>query len=442
MKRDAILKGERIADARHLRPDPDGEWMVPDSRRQNRVRLDPPCCSCATFGNRRRAGHQGNYLYCKHIWAAQLTVWWEERNSAALEKLPVPVRLTPSWLIGIEPLPPPPPRTDGFGPIPFPTPEQRRLKKDARGREAEDFNEEHLLRLLYELCMDYPDERLMSRRRGRTPWALRHMLFAVLLRSAVEKRSRSLRKHLRDAQASGFLPRDRTPPHPNKVLEYCGKSAVRSALEVLVYATAEPFEDFEHYFAIDSTDFDLPRPTPTVETEGASEPVRVEAKAKLHAVCGMRTGVFVAVNVTRGHAHDGPYFARLMEMTDDRFKIRGVYADNSYASDRNFRYVDFLGATPFIAFRDDATGEGSKRYYKKWLRVNRNDPERFERGQRRRRRIESAFNSLKSKHGDRVASRKWGRIEGEILAKVVCHNVRRVVFAAYDHGIKPGFWPT
>ncbi len=54
-------------------------------------------------------------------------------------------------------------------------------------------------------------------------------------------------------------------------------------------------------------------------------------------------------------------------MTAENFAVREVSADKAYASARNYDAIDRHGATPFIAFKSNHTGRGSRLWEKMYL---------------------------------------------------------------------------
>jgi len=73
-------------------------------------------------------------------------------------------------------------------------------------------------------------------------------------------------------------------------------------------------------------------------------------------MCGVHTHVVTAAEIRDRHAADAKSLPYLVDMTAENFVLREVSADKAYASARNYDAIDRYGATPFIAFKANATG--------------------------------------------------------------------------------------
>jgi transposase len=70
------------------------------------------------------------------------------------------------------------------------------------------------------------------------------------------------------------------------------------------------------------------------------------------------------------------------------------------------------------------------------LRFHRQD---FMRAYHKRSNVESSFSAVKRVFGDFVRSKVKTAQINEVLFKILCHNIRQVIFAMFELGIAPTF---
>jgi len=109
-------------------------------------------------------------------------------------------------------------------------------------------------------------------------------------------------------------------------------------------------------------------------------------------------------------------------MTAENFALCEVVADKEYASARNYDAIDRYGATPFIAFKSNHTGRGSRLWEKMYhhFQLRRDD---FLAHYRKRSNVESTFSMIKAKFRDHVHSKTPVAMVNEVLCKLICHNI-------------------
>jgi transposase len=117
------------------------------------------------------------------------------------------------------------------------------------------------------------------------------------------------------------------------------------------------------------------------------------------------------------------------------FDVREVAADKGYSSVDNHDAIAKVGATPFIAFKSNATGEvgGLFRKMFHFFQFKRED---FLAHYHRRSNVESTVMMIKSKFGDSVRSKSDTAVRNEVLCKVLAHNVCCLISAMYELGIE------
>ena len=53
--------------------------------------------------------------------------------------------------------------------------------------------------------------------------------------------------------------------------------------------------------------------------------------------------------------------------------------------------------------------------------------------------VESAFNMIKAKFGDKLKSKNWTAQQNELLCKLIAHNIVVLVHEMFELGINPNF---
>jgi hypothetical protein len=86
----------------------------------------------------------------------------------------------------------------------------------------------------------------------------------------------------------------------------------------------------------------------------SSEPIRASSKkygrevdnrewVKVHLMCGTKTQIVTAVDISGWAANDTTYFIPLVQRTAEHFQLEGVSADKAYLSRKNLRAVELAG---------------------------------------------------------------------------------------------------
>src|SRR5207237_801762 len=86
--------------------------------------------------------------------------------------------------------------------------------------------------------------------------------------------------------------------------------------------------------------------------EAQANKVKLQDWVKAHVMCGVKTNVVTAIEVSHGHGADHGYFEPLVETTSKNFLIDSVCADKAYSSNKNLQLV--LDKAAIIAFRSNA----------------------------------------------------------------------------------------
>jgi transposase len=155
---------------------------------------------------------------------------------------------------------------------------------------------------------------------------------------------------------------------------------------------------------------------------------------KVHLMCGVRTNVVTSVEIRDRRAADTKSLPYLVDMTAENFALREVSADKAYASARNYDAIGRYGATPFIAFKTNATGRGGRLWEKMFhhFSLHRED---FLAHYHKRSNVESTFSMIKAKFRDHLRSKTPVAMVNEVLSKIICHNICVLIHEAQELGI-------
>jgi DDE family transposase len=77
---------------------------------------------------------------------------------------------------------------------------------------------------------------------------------------------------------------------------------------------------------------------------------------KVHLMCGVKTNIVTAVEISDRFAGDSPFFAPLVEATSQNFVMQEVSADKAYSSAKNLKLVLSKAAMPYIPFKSNTKG--------------------------------------------------------------------------------------
>ena len=291
------------------------------------------------------------------------------------------------------------------------------------------------MRLFRELCSGIvePPQTI-----GRPRLPLGDMVFAAGLKVYRGNSARRFTGDMKDAQAMGLVAK---VPHFNSLLRTFDNEALTPILLDMVRLSALPLKAVEQDFAIDSTGFSS---TQLVgQWKGAKygeKQLRMEHDwLKVHAMTGVKTNVVVAVEVAEPNSGDAPRFRPLLEETTEHFNVRRVLGDKAYSSYANMDFAAEKQVAPFVMFRDNATTNTGCATWDQLLHMLRFHKREFMIAYHKRSNVESTFSAIKRVFGDFVRSKNRTAQINEVLFKVICHNLRQVIFAMFELGIAPSF---
>lgn len=300
--------------------------------------------------------------------------------------------------------------------------------------QAQTTEEEHFCRLLRDLVsgVETPEQKGAGRRR--VPW--NDQVFACAYKVYSGFSGRRFMTAMREAANGGFVSK---APHYNSMFDFMDCEEVTPILRDLVERSSLPLAAVETDFAIDSTGFG----TSVFFRHYTNKYGRQEKWhdwIKVHAVCGVKTGIVTSVEATFRETGDAPYFKPLVEETARNFKINEVSADKAYLSRQNLDVVDRLGGTAYIPFKSNSRADSSGHaVWQKLFHLFSLHRETWLEHYHKRSNVESVFSAIKRVFGGNLRSRTPNAQINEALLKVLCHNLRCLIHAIHELGIDPTF---
>src|SRR5689334_6779929 len=119
--------------------------------------------------------------------------------------------------------------------------------------------------------------------------------------------------------------------------------------------------------------------------------------------------------------------------------MREVSADKGYSSTYGHDAVAAVGATPFIAFKVNATG-GSGGVWGRMYHFFQYRKDEFLAAYHKRSNAESVFSAVKRKFGDALRSKTRAAQVNELLCKLLAHNLSVLIHEQEELGIVAEFW--
>src|SRR6185295_4327395 len=314
---------------------------------------------------------------------------------------------------------------------------------------AQRCEKEKFVELLAELCkgVEEPEQKM-----GRPRLPLADIIFASTFKVYSSMSGRRFMSDLRDAQNKGYLSK---AAHYNSISRYLENAGLTPLLKGLIEASSLPLQAVECDFAIDSSGFSTCRFYKWVDAKyGKNELMSKRDWVKVHLVCGVKTNIVTAVEITDRYAADIKYFAPLVNATAQNFAMQEVSADKAYLSADNLKTVVDHHAMPYIPFKSNSKpnltwGIGPNRTTSARARWNTKttlwrqlfhyfsfNQEWFFQQYHKRSNVESTFSMIKAKFGDSLRSKTEVAQTNEALCKVLCHNICCLIQSIFEFGIE------
>lgn len=373
-----------------------------------------PQCNCPDHELRR--------VKCKHIWAVEFTIQREYTNDGQKETVTETVTVKKTY------------------------------KQEWSAYNAAQTNEKDQFQtLLRDLCQGIGGA---SQKTGRPRLPLEDMIFAATFKVYSTVSGRRFMSDLRDAHAKGHISQ---LPHYNSIFNYFEDESLTPYLQMLIEESSLPLQAIESDFAVDSSGFSTSRFVQWVNAKYTNRKL-MEARewVKIHLMCGVKTNIVTAVEITDRYAGDSPQFKPLVEATAKSFVMQEVSADKAYLSAANLQTVVDHSAMPYIPFKSNSGpdwGVGPKRALNQKIQWKRKsnlwrqmyhyyefNHQWFMQQYHKRSNVESTFSMIKAKFGDSLRSKTKTAQINEALCKILAHNVCCLIQSIFELKIKPEFW--
>ena len=380
----------------------DNMWLVPSQAGKGKyiVDADTKQCTCPDFEAR-----QAN---CKHIFAVEYTIRREYTDDGQTQTVTETVTVKKTY------------------------------KQEWPAYNAAQVNEkDQFQKLLHDLCKGIGEP---SQKVGRPRLPFDDMIFSACFKVYSTVSGRRFMSDLRDAHGKGFISK---LPCYNSIFNYFEDEAMTAYLKMMIEESSLPLQAIESDFAVDSSGFSTSRFVQWMHAK-YTNPHLIQKRQfiKCHIMCGVKTNVITAVEVTEGYAADSPQFKPLVEATAKNFVMQEVSADKAYSSAKNLKLVVSKAAMPYIAFKSNATGseKNGGSVWKSMYHFYCYNQERFMQQYHKRSNVETTFHMIKSKFGIALRSKTKTAQINEALCKVLAHNICCLIQSMFELNIKPEFW--
>jgi len=297
----------------------------------------------------------------------------------------------------------------------------------AQQHEREDFT-----RLLRALCGGIVAPMQTN---GRPRKAPADVVFAIVLKVYTRFSGRRLMSDVRAAQADGDM--DETLS-PKSISRYMESEELTALLRTLIRESAAPLAMIERTFAVDSSGFSSTSYDRWVDVKYGRSKKR-QKWVKAHLICGAVTHVVTDAIVADGNSADCPMLPELVNNTARTFTVERVCADKAYLSHANFDAVERVGAVPYVPFKVGNTGEGPALWRRMWGLFVYKQAE-WAAAYHARSQVETVFSMVKAKFGANVLAKSLTAQKNEVLAKILAHNICRLVHCLHEFGVAAEFW--
>jgi transposase len=211
---------------------------------------------------------------------------------------------------------------------------------------AQTEEKDRFMPLLSDLCRSI---RQPAQVNGRPRLPLSDMVFAVVVKIYEGFSARRFTCDLNEARTKGFVHR---AAHFNSVKRYLADPQLTEVLKALVTLSSLPLKGVETSFAVDSSGFSTCRFVRWFNRKYGKE-VDNREWVKVHLMCGTKTQVVTAVDISGWAGNDTTYFIPLVKRTAEHFQLEEVSADKAYLSHKNLRAVELAGGMPFVPFKSN-----------------------------------------------------------------------------------------
>lgn len=374
-----------------------GVWLVPSQSGNDKyqVNIELKTCTCLD--------HETRGVKCKHIYAATFVMMREQHPDGSVTETTIVSETRRTY------------------------PQNWSAYNQAQTNEQDKFQV-----LLADLCSGLATEQPKT---GRPRLPLSDAVFNIVFKVYSTVSQRRFMSDLREAQTRGYITKI---PHFNSISNYLEKPELTPLLRDLITQSSLPLKAVETDFAADSSGFATCRFTRWFDIK-YGEVREKQEWVKCHLMCGVKTNIVTAVEIGGQFANDMPFLPALVNNTAQNFQMNEVLADKGYGSRKNAEAIAAVGATPFIAFKSNSSGERSEIWSKMfhYFQFQRTE---FMAHYHKRSNVESTFSMMKRKFGDALRSKTDVAMINETLCKILAHNLVVLIHETHELGIDPVFW--
>ncbi len=370
------------------------------------VNPDPtnPHCTCPDFEKREAK--------CKHIYAVEIVVERETSTTTTTDANGVETTTT-TEVVTV-------------------------TKKVTYGQDWTAYNQAQtqektiFLKLLSDLCANIVEP--PAKANGGLRNSYRDMLFAIVFKVYSTTSGRRFMTDLNDAKEKGYITK---ACHFNSVFNYLEMESLTAVLKQMIEHSSLPLKALEQDFAVDSSGFSTSNYVRWFDEKYGKEKTQ-NVWLKAHLMTGVKTHIVTSAEITGKDANDSPMLPGLVKDTAQRFIISEVSADKGYSSADNHDAIASVGGTPFIAFKNNATGEKGGLFQQMYYFYAYKRDE-FLSHYHKRSNSETVFHMIKAKFSTRLRSKGDTAQINEALCKVLCHNLCVLIQSMFEFGIVPTF---
>lgn len=271
---------------------------------------------------------------------------------------------------------------------------------------------------------------------GRPRLSLQESLFCTIQKVYSQLSSRRAYSLYETAKEREYLEK---APHYNAINKLLNKEELTPILQRLLIASAMPLKGIETVFIPDSSGFRTSQfGQYCVEKYGM---MKKHKWIKAHVLTGQKSNIIVNARITEEYGADCPQFVPLVsEAHGNGFNILEIPADMGYSSRENYNLASSIGATAYIPFKSNATSKSDGSYtWTKMYHLFQLHREQFMEHYHKRSNVESTFNMVKMKFGDRLKSKGYTAQQNELLCKFIAHNIVVLISSMFELGIQPEF---
>jgi transposase len=320
----------------------------------------------------------------------------------------------------------------------FPIPEPKGNPFSWQGyNEAQTSEKLLFLDILEDLCSEIQE--VPQDGAGRPRSSRKEMAFCLVAKLYEGLSSRRVSSDLQIAMNMGHIFK---VPHFNTILKYFNDPAMAPLLTGLIRLSAMPLRSLEESFAVDASGLSSAFNSRWLDYRFGKEgnENRSHDWIKIHVMCGIKTNIVTAINVTDGHSADSPQFPDLVGKTAEHFNVKEVSADKGYSSKKNIETVLNVGGIPYIDFRSNTTGRsGGSSAWRKMFHYFMYRKDAFMERYHKRSNVESTFSMLKRKFSSKLKLKNEVGQLNEALAMVLCHNICVLIKEIYANDVEAEF---